>query len=93
LEEDNNKLRDQLQTKGKIILRDSCYWIQDSEKLDGPYCTRCWDKNKDMIRLNPTYLGSPYAVCPECKNSYQTREDESAGTSTGGMSLLGENYS
>ncbi|MEO0131295.1 MAG: hypothetical protein ABIK76_06355, partial [candidate division WOR-3 bacterium] len=47
---------------------------KENGEKDGPFCTRCWDKNKDLIRMHP--CGNPaYSECPECKNSVKTGPD------------------
>jgi len=41
--------------------------INKNKKLDGPFCTCCWDNNKKTIRMKP--CGNPaYFDCPKCKN-------------------------
>lgn len=56
------------------IYERNVYWKQGKgeKDLDGPYCTRCWDKNKDWIRLKPIKL--PTYKCPECKEIYRVKE-------------------
>ncbi len=65
LETDNKKLKNKLEISAELVYKNNAYWKQD----DGPFCIRCWDKNKDLIRLK-TYQGSSGAHCPECNNSY-----------------------
>jgi len=68
LEEENKELREKLKIKENLFYENNCYWIKKSEnQKDGPFCSRCYDKNKDLIRIHP--LSDPeYSECPECKN-------------------------
>lgn len=69
LESENKNLKEKLKVKENLIYEVNAYWINDGGKKDGPFCTRCWDKNKEMIRLNPvTY------VCPECQTDRYGRK-------------------
>jgi hypothetical protein len=43
---DTRDLADSLQHDGKV------YWIARGEKWDGPFCSRCWDKDKTIVRLD-----------------------------------------
>jgi regulator of replication initiation timing len=52
LEIENKNLKEKL--KLKIIYDNNAYWINKEGKKDGPYCSRCWDKNKDLIGMHPT---------------------------------------
>lgn len=65
LQEDNSKLRNQLKVKDEYSFRNNCYYHSDT--WDGPFCSRCLDKNKELIRLTIA-PGSDYGTCPECKS-------------------------
>jgi hypothetical protein len=60
--------------KEEPIYKKNVYWKQgkSENELDGPYCTRCWDKDKYWIRLKP--VKPPHYKCPECKNTYRVEE-------------------
>ena len=76
LKKENANLKGKLKTKGKLELKNHSYWLAE----DGPYCVRCWDKNKELIHMTPEYIGSNYSKCPECKNRVNvtgTRDDDS----------------
>lgn len=65
LKEDNIKLKERLKISGEYTFRNSSYW--NKENNDGPFCTRCFDKHKDLIRIIPMSIGNNFATCPECK--------------------------
>lgn len=73
----NNDLRtqlDELQSKLKIkenlTFRDNAYWIENSEQVDGPFCSNCWDTKQIMVRLLDHQNG--LRICPNCKNKIST---------------------
>ena len=76
LEEENGELKEKLKIKEKIFYENNAYWIKnEKDEKDGPFCSRCWDKERDLIRMHP--LGNPaYHYCPECKNRAQTGRDQ-----------------
>lgn len=78
IQEDNQSLRSEIKKLKNISkinknleLRINFYWLKNKDSIEnGPYCTRCWDKNNDLIRI-PTYQNQHeyhYFECPECKN-------------------------
>lgn len=68
LQQENIALRDKLSTvseqlriKEALVPFESMYWIEDEGRIsDGPFCTYCCDKNKDLVRLQRTGEGSWY---------------------------------
>lgn len=67
LEKENKSLKIKLENKEALIFKNNSYW--NKENNDGPFCSRCFDKNKNLIRIIPTGHGGDYAKCPECKNT------------------------
>lgn len=68
LEEQIKILDRRLSIVDEVTFKNNAYWkIVNS---DGPYCSRCLDKNKDLIRIIPRNTRTNHAECPECKNSY-----------------------
>jgi len=77
LSEENRKLKEKIreleeliETKEALIYKDECYYMKsENEELDGPYCSRCWDKDKKLIRMHidNSRLGKVDNKCPECK--------------------------
>lgn len=64
LKSENNRLKEQLKVSKEYEFKNNSYWNKESR--DGPFCSRCFDKNKELIRIIPNYLGSNHATCPEC---------------------------
>jgi len=66
LEKENTELEGKLKIKENLIHGDNAYWIDSESKKDGPFCSRCWDVDKNLVRLHP--CGNPaYYDCPNCK--------------------------
>jgi regulator of replication initiation timing len=61
------QLEEKLKNKDDLIPINNAYWKKSDN--DGPFCTRCWDKNTDLIRMVNNQDITYY--CPECKNSYK----------------------
>lgn len=47
------KLEKNLEFDGK------CYWSNETESKDGPFCALCWDVEKRLVR-------KPKTFCPQC---------------------------
>ena len=77
LEAENKKLKEEIAIREDLEYSDNCYWMQKGEKKDGPFCSRCWDKEKLLIRMHP--MGNKaYSRCPSCDNSVQVLPDNSS---------------
>jgi hypothetical protein len=69
LQKENQVLRDQLATAGALGYRSSCYW-RDGHSDPGPFCCRCWDLEKQLIHLAPTF--DPRVLgCPRCRTAVE----------------------
>lgn len=68
LDKENKELKEKLRFSNKVTIKKGAYWVNE----DGPFCTRCFDKNKELIRIHPTFPGSDLSFCPECKNTFNT---------------------
>jgi endogenous inhibitor of DNA gyrase (YacG/DUF329 family) len=70
LEIDNRSLRDKLAKKDDFVYDKtrSSYWTENG---DGPFCSRCWDVEKNTVRLKP-YNNLAFHSCPECNTTVQT---------------------
>lgn len=70
-----NKIADEIYLKG-----DAYYLKKDNGVEDGPYCTRCWDKDKLLIRCRvweEAYTNKLVCDCPECNSQgYLKNSDE-----------------
>lgn len=71
LEAENSKLKQELTTKASLNYENNAYWITNEEKKDGPFCSRCWDVEKNTVRLKPS-ANRAFHSCPECKTVVQT---------------------
>jgi hypothetical protein len=60
-------LEDELKLKQQLKFEKTKYWLIDGQVKDGPFCQRCYDVEKKLVRLQD-YGNSWY--CTECKNSY-----------------------
>lgn len=54
----------------KLSFRDNMYWGQGAD--DGPYCSRCYDAERKLIRL--IREGGYKPRCPNCKNYFGSQE-------------------
>lgn len=66
LREENRNLKEKLSEREEYNMNfeHNMYW--NSDKKDGPYCSKCWDDNKKAIRLqkqNDEYY------CPVCRRN------------------------
>jgi hypothetical protein len=56
-----------------LTLRENVYWQPKASGEDGPFCTRCFDSEKKLIRVHmqpPEFQDFGKRRCPECKQSY-----------------------
>lgn len=83
LKEENSQLKKQLEEQGRVQIIDTSlvhennhYYLQDDAEKRHPYCTRCWDADKKLMRLHKGTLhqGLQYFSCPECKTETTTGE-------------------
>lgn len=65
-EKENAELKEKLKIKENLIHENHAYWINNEGKKDGPFCSRCWDVDKNLVRLHPGY-NPAYYHCPNCK--------------------------
>lgn len=71
LKEENESLKQKQKLSREMIIGKNSYWISKDDSWDGPYCTGCWDRNKQPVRLNDM----PYQFrsmgthrCPSCQS-------------------------
>ncbi len=81
LKEENFKLKKEVEilknneeTNEKLIHKDNHYFIKKDQSEDGPFCTKCWDSEKKLIRIHDHGVrsGLNYFECPNCKTSTTT---------------------
>ena len=71
LEKENEKLKTSLTVKDTLTIKNGVYFTETGDSQDGPFCTRCWDVERNLVRLNVFENGC--AMCPECKNDFDYR--------------------
>ena len=72
-------LKAALDVKERLKWQDPCYWLEEAEGKQGPFCQCCYDSNRKLIRLQGD--GEGYWECKTCKNTYvdpQRRERDDA---------------
>lgn len=75
LEEENKKLTEKLKKRGQVFFENNMYWTRIEDKKDGPFCTRCFDKDDILIRLKPLFNPNTFD-CPDCKNVFHLNPHE-----------------
>ena len=68
------QLESSLTLKGKLIPKDSAYYLTDNEgkTVDGPFCTRCWEVNHLTCKLLAQEI-EPFVRCPNCKSNFESK--------------------
>ncbi len=76
------KVSDELKSSSKslssdnsMVFNDGVYWKQNGEKLDGPFCQLCWDKDQKLLRLSYEKVDDgekiiDHRFCRSCKSNY-----------------------
>lgn len=72
LTNENKHLREELDTKASLVFEASAYWAINGDLKDGPFCSRCWDVEKNTVRLKPVAHNKSFSTCPECTGTFQT---------------------
>jgi hypothetical protein len=72
LNDTNRTLREQvtnmeraLALRDRLVFEGNFYWLRDGDKRDGPYCMRCYDREKDARRMVAFDRGNEFG-CPSC---------------------------
>ena len=75
LEEENRTLKDrireleeELRIKGNMVYEKPSYWLVDDNDKDGPFCQKCYDSGKKVIRLQGG--NNDRWACYECQSTY-----------------------
>jgi len=69
---ENKELESKLQFQDNLIYKNNAYWTKNRDKKDGPFCSRCWDVEKNTVRMKPCIDNPAFHSCPECKTRVQT---------------------
>ena len=62
------KLEEKISIDKKLTWIKPSYWLVEDDKKDGPFCQRCYDVNKNLVRLQGGK--NDVWVCHECKTKY-----------------------
>jgi hypothetical protein len=70
-------LEDELKLKQQLKFDKVKYWLIDGETKNGPFCQRCYDVEKKLVRLQDKGYNDVQGYidvwkCAECKNSYSS---------------------
>jgi hypothetical protein len=63
------EVRDKKENNEKLKWEKPFYWRIDDEKKDGPFCQKCYDSNKKLIRLQEG--GNDVWRCFSCKSTFR----------------------
>ena len=64
------ELEQQLDSKAKPTFERPFYWMNEEDEKDGPFCQKCYDSNKKLIRLQKRGNRDEWD-CLECKEYFQ----------------------
>lgn len=69
------KLKNELKISGNIFYESPYYFIKvdDKSERDGPFCQKCYDSNRKLIRLQSQETKG-YWLCKECENGYMDKD-------------------
>ena len=70
--EENKRLKQKLELQTSLSFENNAYWSVTDEKKDGPFCSRCWDVDKNTVRLTPGVNNRSFSTCPGCSKQFQT---------------------
>ena len=59
-------LTEQLNTTHELTHKNDVYWRENEGSKEGPFCTRCWDVDRKLVRMSDTKTG--LYRCPQDKN-------------------------
>ena len=57
-------LKEALELQGTVKYDDGAYWSENGDR-DGPFCTKCWDVGRTLVRMK--HGGFESFWCPNCK--------------------------
>ena len=63
-------LEDDLKIKQQLKFEGASYWLNDGKTKDGPFCQRCYDVEKKLVRLQKGYSDYSDGYCIACKHGY-----------------------
>ena len=69
LKETVRELRAKLELQGKVVWKKPSYWLIEGKKKNGPFCQKCYDSERKLIRLQDE--GSDSWRCLNCKSYFE----------------------
>ena len=66
-------LEKKLNLKENLVYEKPYYWIEKKDAKDGPFCQKCYDANKQLIRLQGNDDNNGYWKCLECKEVFKDK--------------------
>ncbi len=66
LEKENEKIKQEISTRQSLTFRKSAYFQETENGEDGPFCQRCYDVDKNLVRLQD--YGHVF-YCQQCRNT------------------------
>jgi hypothetical protein len=66
------ELEQALNIQRNLQYEEPSYWLREGDKREGPYCQRCYDKDRKLVRLQGYETG--IFDCKVCNTNYSTRE-------------------
>lgn len=82
LREENISLKEQLSKRDyyNMQFNDNCYWsINEDGTKEGPYCSVCWDKDKEAVRLTQSNIDKHHFKCGSCGNNFYVKDYKQRG--------------
>lgn len=73
IKEENRVLKEELELKEKVIFKGNMYYINNDNNEEGPFCTRCYDENRSLVRMHD--MGHGYQ-CPVHNNIFIDRDEQ-----------------
>ena len=67
------ELEAQFAVRAKVHWREPSDWLETETEPDGPFCQKCYDTERTLVRLQGD--GDGWFECKSCKSSYITREN------------------
>lgn len=62
------ELEETAETDEALVFENGIYWLEvEGGERDGPFCSKCWDVDQMLVRLQQLSGGSLY--CPGCERS------------------------
>lgn len=76
VEEEKSSLEKQLDISDRLVFStsESAYMLRTNELPDGPFCTRCYDVDKKIVRLHHG-LVEDVLECPHCERTVHINKD------------------